>query len=219
MQLPAADRWLLLALGATLAAAIALSIAVSVADTPMPGEAGAIRELQPWAFPGQTLSDFIRAITTTGMVMILGTLLAIGLFAIGERREALVLLALLFVLAWAQPGIKELIDRPRPTSDQFDIRAEITSPSFPAGHAMSPAVLYGYVIALCATMQWPRVARAIAATVCVAVLALTGIAHVWLGVHWPADVVGGYLWGATLVLAAMLLSRMIARRLEASATE
>jgi undecaprenyl-diphosphatase len=213
MQLPAADRWLLLALIAMLAAAIALSLTVGLADTPLPGEARTIREVQPWAFPGDAPSDFIRAITTTGMVLLLGTLLAIGLFATGARREALTLLALLFALAWLQPALKELIDRPRPTSDDFEVRAGITSPSYPAGHVMSPTVLYGYIIALCMTTPWPRAARIAVALACAAALALTGVVNIWLGVHWPTDVIGGYLWGAALVLAASQLSREIARRL------
>ena len=216
MRLPAADRWLLLALGATLAVAIGLTIAVALADTPMPGEARTIREVQGWPFPGDALSDLIRAITTTGMVIVLGTLLAAGLFVLGERRQALLLLALLFALSWLQPALKELLDRPRPTSEMFDIRAEITSPSFPAGHVMSPTVLYGYVIALCATKPWPQPIRASAATACVAILILTGIVNIWLGVHWPMDVLGGYLWGASLVLTATLLSRTIARKLTAN---
>jgi undecaprenyl-diphosphatase len=211
MRLPAADRWLLLAL-VTLAAAIALSVAISLASTPLPGETRTIREAQDWSFPGQTLSDFIRTLTTTGMVLLLGTLLAVGLFVLGRRRDALTLLALLFVLSWLQPAVKELIDRPRPTSDMFEIRADITSPSFPAGHTMSATVLYGYVIALCITMRWPRDARIAVALASIAVLLLTGITHVWLGVHWPADVIGGYLWGASLVLAGVLLSRAVARR-------
>jgi undecaprenyl-diphosphatase len=94
----------------------------------------------------------------------------------------------------------------------FEIRADITSPSFPSGHVMSPTVLYGYMLALCATRPWQRVVCIGAGAACAAVLALTGVVNLWLGVHWPADVVGGYLWGATLVLAAMLASRAIARR-------
>jgi undecaprenyl-diphosphatase len=211
MQLPDTDRWLLIALTTTLAAAIALSVAVSISETPMASEARAMREVQSWAFPGQTLSDLMRAITTTGMVMILGTLLAVGLFVLGERREALTLLAILVMLAWLQPALKQLIDRPRPTIEEFDVRADVTSPSFPSGHAMSGTVLYGYIIALCATAPWARIARTIVAAACVALLALNGIVSVW-----PADVIGGYLWGGALVLAALLLSRWIARRLEAA---
>jgi undecaprenyl-diphosphatase len=212
MRLPAADRWLLLALGVTLAGAIALTIAVALAETPMPGEARIMREVQDWAFPGQTLSDFVRSITTTGIVIILGTLLAAGMFIIGERRDALVLLVLLFALAWLQPAIKDLVDRPRPTPEMFEIRGEMTSPSFPAGHVMSPTVLYGYVIALCAMNAWPNLVRDLATAACATVLVLTGIVNIWLGVHWPTDVLGGYLWGASLVLAGVLLSRYLERR-------
>jgi undecaprenyl-diphosphatase len=80
---------------------------------------------------------------------------------------------------------------------------------------MSPTVLCGYIIALCATMPWPRSARVAGAIACAVILALTGIVNIWLGVHWLTDVIGGYLWGGALVLAGLLLSRAIARRLTA----
>jgi undecaprenyl-diphosphatase len=38
------------------------------------------------------------------------------------------------------------------------------------------------------------------------VLSLTGVVNVWLGVHWPTDVIGGYAWGAVMVLPAIWLA-------------
>ena len=50
----------------------------------------------------------------------------------------------------------------------------------------------------------------VAATLLV-VLALTGIVNVWLGVHWPSDVLGGYLWGAVLLLPAVAAGERLQR--------
>jgi undecaprenyl-diphosphatase len=187
----------------TLLAAVALTIAVAAADTPMRGEARLLREVQAWPFPGDALSDVIRALTTTWLVLVLGSLFAAGLAVTGARREALVLLGMLFVLAWWQPALKNLVDRPRPAGDVVDVRGSVTSESFPAGHVMGPTVLYGYAIVLGAVMRWPRALRAGVVAVSVALLVLTGLVNIWLGVHWPSDVAGAYLWGAAIVLAGV----------------
>jgi undecaprenyl-diphosphatase len=197
------------ALCLVIAFAVALSVTVAMSDTPMWGEARIVREMQGWAFPGERLSDVVRALTTTWLIIVLGCVLAAGLAVSGARREALMLLAMIVVLSWLQPALKEIIDRPRPTEDMFDIRGSITSESFPAGHVMGPTVLYGYVIALCATERWRRELRVVAGAVSVGLLALTGVVNLWLGVHWPADVVGGYVWGASIVLGAMLAARAV----------
>ena len=52
---------------------------------------------------------------------------------------------------------------------------------------------------------WLMVGRWTLVMALAAVLALTGIANVYLGVHWPADVLGGYLWGLVLLLPALAL--------------
>ncbi len=44
-----------------------------------------------------------------------------------------------------------------------------------------------------------------------AVLALTGPANVWLGVHWPSDALGGYAWGALLLLPVIVACRRYRR--------
>lgn len=196
-------RPLLAAFAAVLTAAIALSVTVVLADTPMPGEARIMHEVQGWSFPGQTLSDIVRALTTTWLVTVLGCTVAAGLAVRGDRREALVLLAILVVLVWLQPTLKNIIDRPRPDPAEFDVRGSVTSESYPSGHVMSSTVLYGYVIALCVTTSWQRALRITAIAASVVLLSLAGLVNIWLGVHWPADVIGGYLWGAVIVLGVL----------------
>jgi undecaprenyl-diphosphatase len=200
---PLAIGWL-----AAVTVALIVTVVVSTSSTPLDRELDWMLDVQAWAFPGQTLSDAMRAVTTTEICVLLGTLLAVGLFVTGHRREALVLLVLVFALPFVQAGIKNLIDRPRPTPELVDIRADFGSESFPAGHVMSPTVLYGFVIWLCVTnrRQWPRWVCAGAIVLSAGVLAQTGIVNVWLGVHWPTDVIGGYAWGAVMVLPAIWLA-------------
>ena len=199
------------------AATIALTISVAFDDLLLNEDAW-MREVQTWAFPGNTLSDIIRAATTTPVVLITGSCFAVALWLAGARREALALAAILVVLPLAQSGIKDIVDRPRPSSDYgIDVRASAGSPSFPAGHVMSPTVLYGYVLALCVTRTLPGALAPL--TIIIApwsafILLMTGIVNVWLGVHWPSDVIGGYLWGAVIVAPAVWLTLETKRQLE-----
>jgi undecaprenyl-diphosphatase len=73
---------------------------------------------------------------------------------------------------------------------------------------MSPTVLYGFVIWLCLEhrRRWPRWLRWGAIAASSAILTLTGVVNVWLGVHWPTDVLGGYAWGLVLLLPAIWLA-------------
>jgi len=132
---------------ATLAAAAALSITVALDDV-LPGELRTIREAQTWGILGGWFADTIRFLTTTQVVVATGIAVAIALWLLDERRGAIALAIALVLLEIAQPLIKEIVDRPRPSEDLVDIRGSITSASFPAGHVMSPTVLYGLLATL-----------------------------------------------------------------------
>ena len=54
--------------------------------------------------------------------------------------------------------------------------------------------------------------RAAGALASFAVLSLTGLVSVFLGVHWPSDVLGGYIWGLVLLLPLLVLAGVPGRR-------
>jgi undecaprenyl-diphosphatase len=116
------------------------------------------------------------------------------------------------VMALLQSGLKDLVDRPRPTADLVELRAGFSSSSFPAGHVMSPTVLYGFLLYLAIALKLPFGGRLALAGWSLFVLVLTGPANVYVGVHWPSDVVGGYAWGAALVLSLVYADRTLAGR-------
>jgi undecaprenyl-diphosphatase len=211
---------------ALLALALALSLWAAVADVPG-WERNVVRDVQSWSLPGERLSDAVRSVTGTTAVLMTGAVVAGLLWLSGARREAVTLALVLVALAFAQPFIKDAVDRPRPAAPVADVRGSVTSESFPAGHVMSPTVLYGFVLWMSADGRLRlrlsslsglavsgvvRVLRPLIDAWCVAVLALTGIANVWLGVHWPTDVLGGYAWGAALAAAGVLALREWERR-------
>ena len=83
--------------------------------------------------------------------------------------------------------------RPRP--QVFDWGTEAVSLSFPSGHAMSSAVVYGCVAYLAARLQrrhWHRVLTMLAAAL---IIVLISISRLYLGVHYPSDVAAGVIIG------------------------
>ena len=194
-----------------LAGAIALSVLAAQNDR-LPGDLDLTQRLQDSVFPGLRLSKFVRLVTSTQVVLGTGGALAVALWLFGRRRQAVLLVVGLAALALLQSGIKELVDRPRPTADLVELRAGFSSPSFPTGHVMSPAVLYGLLVYLAMALKVPLAVRVVVVGWSAFVLVLTGPANVYVGVHWPSDVVGGYAWGAVLVLPLVYADRMLAGR-------
>jgi len=202
----AALLWLLL-----LGLSITLSVLAALHDT-LPADTRIATWAQGLAFPGQILADAVRTMTSTQLILAGGGALAIILWLRGFRREALILAAGLIILPLLQFGIKEIVDRPRPSEDIVDLRGSFSSPSFPSGHVMSSTYYYGFLAYLAVALPLATPARAVLAAFSTAVLLLAGPANVWLGVHWPSDVLGGYAWGLLLLLPVILACQRFGRR-------
>jgi undecaprenyl-diphosphatase len=207
LTIPVVLLWLVL-----LSLSITLSVLAAFHDT-LPADTRTISWAQGLAFPGQTLADAVRSITSTQLILAGGGALALLLWLRGFRRQALFLAAGLIILPLLQFGIKEIVDRPRPTEDVVELRSSFTSPSFPSGHVMSSIYFYGFLAYLAVALPLATPARAIPAVLSWTVLVLTGPTNVWLGVHWPSDVLGGYAWGVVLLLPVILACQRFRRHL------
>ncbi len=198
--------WLVL-----LAGAIVLSVLAGL-HSRLPGDLDITEWLQDSLFPGMGVSRLVRAVGSTEVVLGTGGAAAVVLWLVGRRRQALLLAVGLVVLPFLQHGLKELVDRPRPTEDLVDLRAGFSSPSFPSGHVMSPAVLYGFLLYVSPRVALPRMLRVALPAWCAFMLAIAGPAQVYVGVHWPSDVVGGYAWAAVLLLPLVYADQVMRRR-------
>lgn len=185
-----------------LSGSVALSV-MAAQHSRLPGDLRLMEWLQDSPFPGLELSRGVRVVTMTEVVLATGFAVAAALWLLGRRRQAAALAVALAVLPLAQYGVKEVVDRARPSPELVDLRADFSSPSFPAGHVMSPTLLYGFLLCLSFRPGLPRTVRAAVGTWSVGVLILSAPANVYLGVHWPSDVLGGYAWGAALLLPAL----------------
>lgn len=129
---------------------------------------------------------------------------ALALFLAAKRREA-VLLLLIMAVRLAGIGVKELVERPRPSPLLIDISEQATGFSFPSGHAMSVSIIYGFVFYLATVLVPHRVLRLIIQLACVYGIAHTAVYRVYTGSHWSSDMVGGFLFGGLAVAAFVWL--------------
>jgi undecaprenyl-diphosphatase len=196
---------------ALLAGAIALSVLAGL-HSRLPGDLDITEWLQGSLFPGMGVSRLVRAVGSTEVVLGTGGGVAVVLWLLGRRRQALLLAVGLAVLPFLQHGLKELVDRPRPTEDLIDLRAGFSSPSFPSGHVMSPALLYGFLLYVSPRIALAGMLRLALLGWCAFVPVIAGPAQVYVGVHWPSDVVGGYAWAAVLLLPLVYADQIMDRR-------
>ena len=100
-----------------------------------------------------------------------------------------------------QQTLKALVDRPRPVwPDPVD---SAHYAAFPSGHAMTATVICGLLLWLLHAYGTGRAVWRTAMVLAVTSVAGVGFTRVWLGVHWPSDVVGGWLLGALVVAVAV----------------
>ena len=107
--------------------------------------------------------------------------------------------------------LKSVFNRPRP--DLVAKLVDVNSASFPSGHAINSAVIYLTLGILLATTRAEPVVRIYILSVAILLTLMIGLSRVYLGVHWPSDVLAGRAVGASWAL----LCAVIAHRLKISA--
>jgi undecaprenyl-diphosphatase len=114
---------------------------------------------------------------------------------------ALWLVATVALATGLQQSLKAVVGRARPVwPDPVD---SAHYAAFPSGHAMTATVVLGLLLWLLHRRGVGRVLWRTAVTLAVVSVAGVGLTRVWLGVHWPSDVLGGWLLGATVVALAV----------------
>ncbi|MGV8082248.1 MAG: phosphatase PAP2 family protein [Coriobacteriia bacterium] len=144
----------------------------------------------------------VTSLASTATATLMVAVVALSWYAFKRKSEALTLVvtvgggALLGLLA------KDVYLRERPLAAQALIPLP-TGYSFPSGHALDSLLFYGIfaiLVGYALKRGWPRVLLAVAS---IAVIVLVGVSRVYLGVHYPSDVVASWLLGgAWLALCA-----------------
>lgn len=135
----------------------------------------------------------------SGAVRVPVAIVALVLLLRARRKAEAIFLGGAFLTGMiASSVVKLVVDRPRPTLLPW--LDDVSSASFPSGHAWNAAILYG-ALALVSGRAWAPWAAG-------ALVLLIGLSRVVMGVHWPSDVAGGWLGG----LAWLMMWRRFAIR-------
>nr|HET6904318.1 phosphatase PAP2 family protein [Ktedonobacteraceae bacterium] len=158
-----------------------------------PGDMSITKQLQKRHNP--LLRKFMIGISEIGfpkLAVPITVCIASIFWALRFRLEAL------FILLTSSSNIlnalvKRLIKRPRPTNELVTVVRVINEPSFPSGHVMHYTNFFGLLIYLLATNWRSSRLRNILIATCTSLIVAIGPSRVYLGAHWPSDVMAGYL--------------------------
>jgi undecaprenyl-diphosphatase len=149
----------------------------------------------PW------LKEAMRDITALGGTSVLAILVAgvAGFLAVsGLRHAAIMVVASVLSGVLLSNSLKAGFSRARPDLVPHD--TVIYTASFPSGHATLSAVVYLTLGALLCRTQSSVAVKAYILSVAAFLTMIVGVSRVYLGVHWPTDVIAGWLLGGTWAL-------------------
>ena len=133
--------------------------------------------------------------------MIITGLIILMIYGFGLRWEGVMsLIAAVFSTA-INVLVKDLVQRPRPTSNLVNVFATLKSYSFPSGHVMFYLGFFGFIWFLVFTMLKPSIKRSLLLVFFGILIVLIGVSRVYLGEHWASDVLGSYLLGSLTLVA------------------
>jgi membrane-associated phospholipid phosphatase len=134
---------------------------------------------------------------------ILSVLIVLAIYFFGLHWEAVVALIAALLPPLLNVIVKDLIRRPRPGVDLVHVFQILNSYSFPSGHVMFYVGFYGFLWFLAYSLLKHSLWRTLLLILFGSLIALIGMSRIYLGEHWPSDVLGAYLLGG-LTLVAIL---------------
>lgn len=188
---------------------VGLAVAVKAGETRTLDEE-ILRAIRPANRP-VWVDETVRDVTALGgtTVLALVTAAVTGFLVLRRQHHAAILVAaalaggLILNLA-----LKDWFGRPRPAV--IEPLAHVSSASFPSGHSLLATVVYLTLGALLARLVQERPVKVYLLSLVFALVFLIGLSRIYLGVHYPTDVLAG--WTAGLVWA--ILCWLVARRLQ-----
>lgn len=157
-------------------------------------------------------TEIVLVVTDLGGMAVVPWLCALVAVMLAWRREwagaCAVVVSVLATQAMVAL-IKGAVGRPRPGDSDALVHA--AGHTFPSGHAATAAALYGALVLVACDRLTGRT-RAFVAGAALAVAAAIGASRVYLGAHYPSDVLAGWLLGAAIAAAAYGLARRLRAR-------
>jgi undecaprenyl-diphosphatase len=145
--------------------------------------------------------EFVRDVTALGSTFVLtfAVVVVAGYLWIKDKpQKAAFLVAAVSLGALLNRLLKLGFARPRP--DIVAHGAVVTTESFPSGHSANSAIIYLMLGMMLARVESSYPAKIFIFGVCASLTLMVGLSRIYLGVHWPTDVLAGWAVGASWVL-------------------
>ena len=152
------------------------------------------------------VQEAMRDVTALGgeTVMTLVTLVGAAAFAMhGRFRRACLLVGAALLADISSQFLKASYGRPRP--DLVPHGSYVYSASFPSGHTTISAAVFLTLAVLISSLEQKRRIKVMVYGLAIVMVLAIGVSRVYLGVHWPSDVLAGWCLGAVWALTAWLL--------------
>lgn len=170
----------------------------------------------------QSVTDYVTSFRTPGLnsafqfITDLGDFhaylimtIAVGIFfffKLKNKKFILQLIGVVILSFLVNLALKEFFDRARPTLEHMVV---VKTLSYPSGHAMSAMSYYGFLIYLSFHIKMNKWLRTFLTLLFSVLIFLIGLSRVYLGVHFPSDVVGGFIGGLIWVAFCVVLFNII----------
>jgi len=157
----------------------------------------------------EVMRDF-TALGGTAVLTLLTVFVTLFLVMSGKRRTALLVAGSIALGTFLSTVLKFVFDRPRP--DLVPHGMDVYTLSFPSSHAMMSALVYLTLGALLARTEKSLRVRIYFILCAMLLTFLIGVSRIYLGVHWPTDVLAGWAVGSCWALLSWLLARRLQSR-------
>ena len=153
------------------------------------------------------LNSFMREISNFGGILLIYFCVFVVAFLFIKKnwKEALRFSYVFGIGALLNFVLKNLFQRVRPQFYPLIVEKDY---SFPSGHAMNSIIFYFSLVILLFTFIKNRIIRIVLIIISSLLTILIGISRIYLGVHYPSDVLGGYVVGIIWLFCAVLIEKM-----------
>jgi len=182
------------------AIALVLLIGLAVGHWPFDFDRAIILNLRAWGGPSW-LPKVAADVTALGggVVLTIIVVLAAGLLAVQRLwLSAAATLAASISGGMVVALVKTEVARPRP--DIVDHLVQVSNMSFPSGHSANSAIVYLTLAGLASQVTVSNAARRYILVMAILMVGAIGCSRVYLGVHWPSDVIAGWSFGTLWAL-------------------
>ena len=162
------------------------------------------------SFRSPELNKILQFITNIGDIygyLVVGTISSIVFYLKFKNwRFVIQMIFVLAISALSNLALKQVINRPRPEIEHL---VSVATLSYPSGHAMSAISFYGFLIYLCYGFKMNKLIKLGVILFLTILIFSIGISRIYLGVHFPSDIAGGFIAGLIWVAFCIIIFNII----------